>query len=535
LPGPKSAERVTVRVARACWCGGELGEEIGRYYRGCNACGAAVLAVLPAPEHFDVSDDERDFYGKRYWTDYSRARDLPDIGERVRSDLSERCVFWLERLLEVVQPPGRALEIGCAHGAFVRLMQDLGFDAVGTELSGWVVDFAKRTFDVPVLRGRLETLNLEPGFKCIAAFDVLEHLNDPLETVRRCADLLAPDGVLLLQTPYYRGEGPDWSMFQEDEHIHLLTEASIRLLLARAGFRDVLVQPSLFPYDMWVVATPGQLHMRTGDEVETAGGWRLPAAFRSLLDLTRQLKGAREDLAVADTDRVARLAQVEELTRLLRESDADRSARLAQMEERDRCLRALEATRVDDTNKLTALLRDSEAAAAARLAQIRELGRELQESEADRATRLEQICELGRQLQESEADRAARLERIRVLGRQLQKSEADGAARLEQIRELGRQLQESEADRVARVEDVRTLTARLRDSEADRAARLEQIGELGRQLQESEADRAARLEQIRELGRQLQESEADRAARFEVIQNLQARIDEIEIHIENSG
>ncbi len=288
-------------MARACWCGGELGKEIGPHYRCCNECGAAVLAVLPAPEHFEVSDDDRDFYGRSYWTDYSRARNLPDIGERVRPDLSERCLFWLERLLEVTRPPGRALEIGCGHGGFVRFMQELGFDAVGTELSGWVAEFAKRTFDVPVLRGRLETLDLEPGFKCIAAFDVLEHLNDPLETARRCGDLLALDGVLLLQTPWYRGEGPDWSMFQQDEHIHLFTEESIRLLLARAGFREVVVRPSLFPYDMWVVASRGCLHMRTTDEIEAAGDWRLPVAFRSLLDLSRQVSGVREDLAAAES------------------------------------------------------------------------------------------------------------------------------------------------------------------------------------------------------------------------------------------
>jgi SAM-dependent methyltransferase len=442
---------VTVRVARACWCGGELGEEIGRHYRCCNACGAAVLAVLPAPEHFEVSDDERDFYGKRYWTDYSRTRNLPDIRERVRSDLSERCVFWLERLLEVTGPPGRALEIGCGHGAFVRLMRELGFDACGTELSGWVVEFAKRAFDVPVLRGRLETLDLEPGFKCIAAFDVLEHLNDPLETARRCGDLLVPDGVLLLQTPCYRGEGPDWSMFQEEEHIHLFTEESIRLLLARAGFREVLVRPSLFPYDMWVVATRGQLHMRTGDEVETVGDWRLPVAFRSLLDLSREMRGTREDLVLAEADRAARLTQVEELTAQLRESEADRAARLAQVEE------------------LTA--------------QVEELTAQLRESEADRAARLAQVEELTAQGRESEADRAARLARVEELPRQLQELEA------------------------VRLEDVRKLTALLRESDADRAARLEQIHELSRLLRESETDRAARFDVIQNLQTRIAEIE----------------------------
>ena len=344
---------MTVQLVRTCWCGGELGKEIGRYYRCCNECGAAVLAALPAPEHFEVSDDERDFYGRRYWTDYSRARDLPDISERVRSDLSERCLFWLERLLEVTQPPGRTLEIGCGHGAFVRLMQDLGFDAVGTELSGWVVEFAKRTFDVPVLRGRLETLDLEPGFTCIAAFDVLEHLHDPLETARRCGSLLAPDGVLLVQTPCYRGEGPDWSMFQEDEHIHLFTEASIRLLLARAGFREVLVRPSIFPYDMWVVATRGQLHVRTGDGVEAVGDWRLPVAFRSLLDLSQTIRGIREDRALAEADRAARLEVIEAQGRQLGEVEAEVQVQIEQIQvvmgqlrRLQRTYRAIQSSRV---------------------------------------------------------------------------------------------------------------------------------------------------------------------------------------------
>ena len=327
---------MTAQSMRACWCGGELGPEIGRHYRCCKACGTGVLAVLPAPGHFEVSDDEKDFYGRRYWTDYSRARGLPDIRERVRADLSERCVFWLERLLEVARPPGRTLEIGCGHGAFVRLLQELGFDATGTELSGWVVEFAKRTFGVSVLRGRLERLNLERGFTCIAAFDVLEHLSDPLETARRCGDLLAPDGVLLLQTPWYRGEGADWSMFQEKEHIYLFTEESIRLLLARAGFQEMQVRPSLFPYDMWVVATRGPLPaVAAGVGAEAAGSWSVPASFRTLLDLSRELGESRQRLtemtsllSEAEADRSVRLRDINTLTALLREAEADRAARL---------------------------------------------------------------------------------------------------------------------------------------------------------------------------------------------------------------
>ena len=362
-------------LATACWCGGALGPAIGRHYRRCLACGSAVLAVQLDPRHFEVGDDDRDFYGRTYWTEYADVRGFPAITERARSDLSERCVFWLERLIEVTHPPGRALEIGCGHGGFVRLLQELGFEVMGTELSPWVVDFAKRTFGVPVLPGRLEELALQPGFKCIAAFDVVEHLKDPLDTARRCADLLAPDGVLLLQTPCYRGEGPEWSMFQEDEHVHLFTEESVRLLLDRAGFKDMRVERSLFPYDMWVAATLGSLPVPNSSG-GAEGDWRPPAAVRALLDISADVREIREALRQTAADGEARLAQVDEVSRLLNEAEADRRARLAQ---------------------------------------VQELSRVLQESEADRAARLTQIEKLTAWLREAEADRAARGDVIEAL------------------------------------------------------------------------------------------------------------------------
>ena len=315
-----------------------------------------MLAVAPAPAHFDVADDEHDFYGRRYWTEYSKARGLPDIGERARSDLSERCCFWLERLLEVTGRPGAPSRSAAVTAASFGSCSELGFDATGTELSGWVVDFAQRTFDVPVLLGRLEMLrSRSPASRASPRSTCSSISDDPLETVRRCAELLAPDGVLLLQTPCYRGEGPDWSMFQEDEHIHLFTEESDRrLLLGRAGFGDVRVEPSLFPYDMWVVASRDALPAGAREpRGAVAGQWRMPAAFqgaaRSLTAASRgtpgnsrrrrgRPRGAVRPGGGADTaprrsggGGGAAGAGRRTLGRLLRDAERDRTARLAQV------------------------------------------------------------------------------------------------------------------------------------------------------------------------------------------------------------
>jgi hypothetical protein len=243
-----------------------------------------------------------------------------------------------------------------------------------------------------VRQGTLETVDLEPGFACLAALDVLEHLADPLDTVRRCARLLAPDGVLLLQTPCYRGESSDWAMFQPDEHIYLFSEVAVRELLGRAGFKYVQVCPSLFPYDMWIAATPGKLaHHSLGDDVGPEG-WRLPATVRALLDLHAQTEALRRALMEADADRAERLRQVKELTAMARKAQADALAQAEaltrQIEELTVIAREADADRVEQVETLTRLLRESEADRAARLevihgaeAQIRALRARLEQIE----------------------------------------------------------------------------------------------------------------------------------------------------------
>lgn len=71
-------------------------------------------------------------------------------------------------------------------------------------MSAWVVEFARRRFNVPMLFGPVEGQQIAPGsLDLIALMDVLEHLPDPAGTMLHCLSLLRPDGVLMIQTPRY--------------------------------------------------------------------------------------------------------------------------------------------------------------------------------------------------------------------------------------------------------------------------------------------------------------------------------------------
>ena len=175
---------------RACWCSSSKLERFSGAYSRCAQCGILVYQGK-APSEF-VLDDSTDFYGHRYWFEHQSGRfGFPNIEERAVADLRERCIYWLERLLEYRLPPARVLELGCAHGGSVALMKWAGYDAVGVELDPWVVDYAKTIFGVTVLQGPVEHWKLDRDpFDTVCMFDVLEHLQTG-EKLARLSRLLS--------------------------------------------------------------------------------------------------------------------------------------------------------------------------------------------------------------------------------------------------------------------------------------------------------------------------------------------------------
>ncbi len=259
---------------RACWCGHTQLEDFSADYRVCRACGTLVSRAPHSPE----------LYNKDYWTKRQTAHHgLPDIRERARLDLPERCAHWLARLLPLKLPPARILEVGCAHGAYVALLGWAGYDAVGTEMSPWVAQFADDTFGAKVLAGPVESQDFKAGnFDVIVLNDVMEHLPDPMGTLAHCARLLSKDGFFVIQTPEYK----EHISYEElkasndlflkhmennnEEHLYLFSRRAVGLLFGRIGFGYLDFSNPVYAYDMSFVASRAKLPVADEAAVSTA-------------------------------------------------------------------------------------------------------------------------------------------------------------------------------------------------------------------------------------------------------------------------
>jgi SAM-dependent methyltransferase len=288
-----------VTSARPCWCGHADLIPFNPDYLRCPRCETLVLQRETSAAAGRVDDDVKDFYGSDYWFGHQAELGFADIRERARHDLPRRCLHWLRAVLRYRRPPGVTLELGSAHGGFVAMLRSVGFEARGLELSPSIAEFATRTFGVPILTGPVEEQTIRAGsIDLVLAMDVLEHLSDPLETVRHCAGLVERDGMFILQTPCYP-EGTSFGDMQahqspflqmlREEHIYLFSRTSVRALFERVGFGHVAFEPAMFAqYDMFVVAS------------------RVAPAPRSEVEAVEALTSAPETrflLALLDPDR----------------------------------------------------------------------------------------------------------------------------------------------------------------------------------------------------------------------------------------
>ncbi len=369
-----------------CWCGSEEFTPFSADYAVCRECGTLVYTGEIEPSIANGTGDPAAFYGKEYWLDNQREQGRPDIAGRARSDLFERCLHWLGAVLKYELPPGRSLELGSSHGGFVALLRQAGFDSHGLELSPWVVDFARQTFGVPMLLGPVEDQPIPPGsLDFIVLMDVLEHLPNPVGTMRHCLSLLKPDGALFIQTPCFRpGQSladlekagdPFLSLLLPQEHLFLFSETSAARLFKELGAPSVRFEPAFFSqYDMFLVVSRVPLEAHPWPDIER---WLESAPERrillSLLDLFKKDRQLEKSYAQADLDRIGRQEIIEKINAQLQISDDDRAARLALIEKLNEQMMAIEAANQKNVSALQNQIAQQQAALAQRDREVKAL------------------------------------------------------------------------------------------------------------------------------------------------------------------
>lgn len=537
------------RPAADCWCGAASFREFGPAYLECTTCGTLVSQVGLSREEIEVVDDDSDFYGKKYWLDHQQEDlDYPGFSSRTRNDLPERNLYWLRTLLKYRTPPARVIELGCAHGSFVALMQQAGFQASGVEMSPWVVSYGKATFGIDVQVGPVESLDIARGsLDAIAMMDVMEHLPDPVATMSYCLDLLKPDGILLIQMPdFVEGiayqtlvdtNAPFLEQLKEDEHLYLYSKRSAAEFFRRIGAAHIAFEPAIFAhYDMCLVVSRSPLATYSQDQIDaslqTPGG-RIALAMLDMKDRYDRAPVLQQQVDSSDAllnelyqradalgnERNLAQAQLADLQRNFVAAEHDRAERMTVIEGQGRRISELEGLvhqRLEELNVAYARLEG--------VAQAQDADSHIAAIERDREARAQVIEAQGQRIAELEAEVHKRLEELNGLYGRIEEMAQQRNA--EQAH-----LQFVEQDRADRVAVIQSQGARVSELEAIVHQRLQELEGLYVQLENGRNERNMALAELEHVRGQFEFVQGDRSERAAVIEAQGQRIASLESQV----
>jgi SAM-dependent methyltransferase len=163
---------------------------------------------------------------------------------------------WARRrawLAAEARPGERVLDLGCGAGRFLRALGDLGAVPIGVEVAQAALDRAARNAPGAELHladpdGDLPLA--DASVDLVWCSEVLEHVADTSALLSEMRRVLAPEGRVLITTPYHgrvAGAAIALTRFESHfdplaQHLRFYTRASLSRALDRHGLGDAVIR-----------------------------------------------------------------------------------------------------------------------------------------------------------------------------------------------------------------------------------------------------------------------------------------------------
>ncbi len=138
---------------------------------------------------------------------------------------------------------GTLLDIGAAYSFGMQAAREMGWRAVGIEISKAAAQAARTAGEQKIAVARAEAIPFEDNrFQVVTLWDVLEHVPDPDAVMKNVARVITPGGRLMLTTGNVeswlaRLSRSKWHLYTLPEHLFFFSRKSLEILLDRHGFK----------------------------------------------------------------------------------------------------------------------------------------------------------------------------------------------------------------------------------------------------------------------------------------------------------
>jgi 2-polyprenyl-3-methyl-5-hydroxy-6-metoxy-1,4-benzoquinol methylase len=213
-------------------------------FKACLLCGSENVFALPGYERHQLvkcpscefifcrpipSIDEL----KTHYESYPRANSISEITIKRYNELLDS--------FEKYRKTNNMLDVGCGDGYFLEEAAKRGWRVFGTEFTDEAIAVCtKKT--IHMTKGAIQAESYESGFfDVVTSFEVIEHINNPVEETRIYKTILRSGGLLYITTPNFNSIsrlmlGPRWNVIEYPEHLCYYTRSTLKRLLMQVGF-----------------------------------------------------------------------------------------------------------------------------------------------------------------------------------------------------------------------------------------------------------------------------------------------------------
>lgn len=255
-------------------CGGTTFESVsdqdrhGKPLRSVLCLGCGVITNDPIPSDEDLAK----FYRTDYRVEYKGSHE-PRMRQVWRN--FDRIEEHLLANRDIYRPVKTCLDLGSGSGEFMFLAAAMGMDCLGVEPNEGYAQYAKQKLGLNVLNQTLETSDFAAGsFDLIRLSHVLEHMRDPVRSLKVLHGWLGDEGVLYIEVPNIEADGQNkmrGTLFHFG-HIYNFNPLTLRLAAGLAGFEEIAASSAR------LAGTTGAFFRKTSAPVTVAGDLAANAA-----------------------------------------------------------------------------------------------------------------------------------------------------------------------------------------------------------------------------------------------------------------
>jgi len=149
-------------------------------------------------------------------------------------------------LVQKYKQAGKWLDVGCGSGLILQAAKDRGrWTLSGIEPVTEMAEYTSAHLGVPVFAGTFESYPEQKSeFDIVSMWDVIEHLYEPFDSIKKAARILKPEGIFVFSTPNLYSIDrkifkETWLGYDLPRHLYLFPDALLRQVLHNEGLEVI--------------------------------------------------------------------------------------------------------------------------------------------------------------------------------------------------------------------------------------------------------------------------------------------------------